>query len=161
MLMTSLLLVLHLMLLKFFLPIWSLSLHLRIGATCIFSLVLRSRKHPKAYCWVKKSMPLIFSTMLGCYSAKMWLLHFPQVWNCRHMGALLGSTDSTKYRTVVDALQYLTLTRHDLSFAINKVCQHLHSLTDGHWTAIKRILRYLKHTLWHWSSHQKIKIHSC
>jgi hypothetical protein len=63
------------------------------------------------------------------------------------MGALLGSTDSTKYRTVVDALQYLTLTRHDLSFAINKVCQHLHSLTDGHWTAIKRILRYLKHTL--------------
>jgi hypothetical protein len=63
------------------------------------------------------------------------------------MGALLGSTDSTKYRTVVDTLQYLTLTRHDLSFAINKVCQHLHSLTDGHWTAIKRILRYLKHTL--------------
>jgi hypothetical protein len=63
------------------------------------------------------------------------------------MGALLGPTDSTKYRTVVDTLQYLTLTRHDLSFAINKVCQHLHSLTDGHWTAIKRILRYLKHTL--------------
>jgi hypothetical protein len=62
-------------------------------------------------------------------------------------GALLGLADSTKYHSVVGALQYLTLTRHDLPFAINKVCQHLHSPIDDHWTIVKHILRYLKHTL--------------
>jgi hypothetical protein len=36
-----------------------------------FSLVLRSRKHLKANCSVKKSMHLIFSAVLGCYIAKM------------------------------------------------------------------------------------------
>ena len=62
-------------------------------------------------------------------------------------GEPLGSEDSTKYRSVVGALQYLTLTRPDLSFPVNKVCQFLHSPTTQHWTAVKRILRYVKHTL--------------
>jgi hypothetical protein len=64
-----------------------------------------------------------------------------------HGETSLGHADSTNYRSVVGALQYLTLTRPDLSFAINKVCQYLHSSTDDHWTTVKRILRYLKHTL--------------
>jgi histone deacetylase 1/2 len=36
-------------------------------------------------------------------------------------GARLGVKDSTRYRSIVGALQYLTLTRPDLSFAVNKV----------------------------------------
>ncbi|KAK1609827.1 hypothetical protein QYE76_033500 [Lolium multiflorum] len=62
-------------------------------------------------------------------------------------GELLGPEDSTKYRSVVGALQYLTLTRPDLSYAVNKVCQYLHAPTTMHWTAAKRILRYVKHTM--------------
>ncbi|KAM3373172.1 hypothetical protein ACQJBY_019886 [Aegilops geniculata] len=59
-------------------------------------------------------------------------------------GEPLGSEDATNYRSVVDALQYLTLTRPDISYAVNKVCQYLHAPSTTHWTAVKRILRYLK-----------------
>jgi hypothetical protein len=48
---------------------------------------------------------------------------------------------------VVGALQYLSHTRPDLSFAINKVCQFLHCPASVHWTAVKHILRYVKFTL--------------
>jgi histone deacetylase 1/2 len=62
-------------------------------------------------------------------------------------GVQLGPEDSTKYRSVVGALQYLTLTRPDISYAVNKVCQYLHAPTTIHWTAAKRILRYVRHTI--------------
>jgi histone deacetylase 1/2 len=62
-------------------------------------------------------------------------------------GDALGLEDSTRYRSVVRALQYLTLTRPDISFSVNKVCQYLHAPTTVHWTAVKRILRYIKDTL--------------
>ncbi|KAM1550335.1 hypothetical protein ACFX10_042608 [Malus domestica] len=51
-----------------------------------------------------------------------------------------------QYRSVVGALQYLTVTRPDLSYAVNQVCQFMHAPTTHHWMAVKRILRYLKAT---------------
>ncbi|GKE44872.1 uncharacterized mitochondrial protein-like protein, partial [Tanacetum coccineum] len=45
------------------------------------------------------------------------------------------------------ALQYLTITRPDLSYAVNQVSQFLHSPTQDHFQAVKRILRYVKGTI--------------
>jgi hypothetical protein len=64
-----------------------------------------------------------------------------------HEGIPLGQDDVTQYRRIVRALQYLTLTLPDISFAVNKVCQYLHAPTTLHWATVKRILRYLKGTI--------------
>jgi len=57
--------------------------------------------------------------------------------------------DPTLYRNTVGSLQYLSFTRPDLGFAVNRVCQFMHRPLQPHWQAVKRILRYLKHTLSH------------
>ncbi|KAL9996454.1 putative 1,4-alpha-glucan branching enzyme [Helianthus debilis subsp. tardiflorus] len=54
--------------------------------------------------------------------------------------------DPVKYRQMVGALQYVTLSRPDITYAVNKVCQFMHSPTGNHWSAVKRILRYLHGT---------------
>ena len=58
-------------------------------------------------------------------------------------------SNPTDYRSLVGALQYLTWTRPDISFAVNQVCQFMHTPTDLHMQAAKRILRFLKGTLDH------------
>ncbi|BBG93413.1 transposable element gene [Prunus dulcis] len=52
--------------------------------------------------------------------------------------------DVTKYCSVVGALQYLTITRSGISFAVNQVRQFMHQPSTIHWIVIKRILCYLK-----------------
>ena len=62
-------------------------------------------------------------------------------------GDTLDDATSTSYRSIVGGLQYLTLTRPDIAFAVNKVCQFLHSPTSDHFTAVKRIQRYISGTI--------------
>ncbi|KAE8657866.1 60S ribosomal protein L35-2 [Hibiscus syriacus] len=47
------------------------------------------------------------------------------------------------YSSIVVGLQYVTLTRPDIAFVVNKVSQHMNNLSEVHWWAVKRILRYL------------------
>lgn len=55
-------------------------------------------------------------------------------------------SDATPYHQLVGSLQYLTITRPDIIFAVNKVAQYMHAPTRDHLIAVKRILRYLIHT---------------
>jgi histone deacetylase 1/2 len=62
-------------------------------------------------------------------------------------GDLLDDANATRYRSIVGALQYVTLTRPDISFTVKKVYQFFHAPTTLHWTTVKIILWYLRHTL--------------
>ena len=52
--------------------------------------------------------------------------------------------DPSVYKSVVGAILYCTLTRHMLPFVVNQLCQYMLSPTTSHWTAAKRVFRYLK-----------------
>ncbi|KAL6324620.1 hypothetical protein AAG906_013433 [Vitis piasezkii] len=56
-------------------------------------------------------------------------------------------SDPTPYHAAVGSLQYLSLTRPDISFAVNRMAQFMHQPTSEHWVLVKRILRYLCGTL--------------
>lgn len=58
----------------------------------------------------------------------------------KHQGS--GSIDGQLYRSIVGALQYVTITRPDIAFSVNKVRQYMQTPLDTHWKAVKRILRY-------------------
>lgn len=62
--------------------------------------------------------------------------------------------DPFLYRSAVGALQYATITRPNISFAVNNVRQFMAQPLDTHWVAVKRILRYLKGTI-SWGIHLK------
>jgi hypothetical protein len=55
--------------------------------------------------------------------------------------------DPTLYRSLAGALQYLTFTRPDISYAVQQICLHMHAPKTEHMNALKRILRYLQGTM--------------
>lgn len=55
--------------------------------------------------------------------------------------------DPTYFRSLAGKLQYLTLTRSDIQFAVNLVCQKMHKPTLSDFHLLKIILRYLKGTV--------------
>jgi hypothetical protein len=57
-------------------------------------------------------------------------------------GALVA--DPSEYRSLAGALQYLTLTRPDLAYAVQQVCLFMHDPREPHLALIKRILWYIK-----------------
>jgi hypothetical protein len=83
--------------------------------------------------------------MLSCKAVAMPLSSTTKL--SAQTGDLLAPNDATKYRNLVGALQYLTLTRADISYLVNKVCQYLHAPTTDHLMTVKHILRFLQQTL--------------
>ena len=60
-----------------------------------------------------------------------------------------ATTDAKQFRSIIRALQYVTLTRPDLSFPINNLSQFMHQPIETHLQQLKRTLRYLKQTINH------------
>ncbi|GJV30479.1 ribonuclease H-like domain-containing protein [Tanacetum coccineum] len=58
-------------------------------------------------------------------------------------------SDSTLYRSLAGALQYLTFTRPDISYAVQQVCLYMHDPREPQLATLKRILRYVRGTLDH------------
>nr|XP_020178201.1 uncharacterized mitochondrial protein AtMg00810-like [Aegilops tauschii subsp. strangulata] len=55
--------------------------------------------------------------------------------------------DAAFYRSIIGALQYVTLTRPEIQYAMQQVCLHMHAPQDVHWAAVKRILHYICGTM--------------
>nr|GEX62734.1 ribonuclease H-like domain-containing protein [Tanacetum cinerariifolium] len=58
-------------------------------------------------------------------------------------------SDPTLYRSLAGSRQYLTFTRLDISYAVQQVCLYMHDSREPHFSALKRILRYVRGTLDH------------
>lgn len=57
--------------------------------------------------------------------------------------------DPTLYRSLAGALQYLTFTRPDITYDVQQIYLYMHDPHEPHFTALKRILRYLRGTTTH------------
>lgn len=64
--------------------------------------------------------------------------------NSTNMDPLL---DPFMYRYIVGTLQYVTLTRHDIDFSVNKACQYMGSTLKSHRAVVKCIMRNRSGTL--------------
>nr|GEZ67585.1 ribonuclease H-like domain-containing protein [Tanacetum cinerariifolium] len=58
-------------------------------------------------------------------------------------------SDSTLYQNLAGSLQYLTFTRAEISYGVQQVCLYMHEPREPHFSALKRILRYVQATLHH------------
>ncbi|PKU81068.1 putative mitochondrial protein [Dendrobium catenatum] len=63
------------------------------------------------------------------------------------------------FRQLTGSLQYLSSTRPDIAFAVNKLCQHMHRPLLLHFQLLKRVLRYLQGTIDYGLFLQKTELH--
>lgn len=56
-------------------------------------------------------------------------------------------SEPSYFRSLAGKLQYLTISRPDLQFSVNYICQRMHSPTKADFQLLKRILCYVKGTL--------------
>ncbi|KAE8691720.1 Detected protein of unknown function [Hibiscus syriacus] len=69
----------------------------------------------------------------------------PNIKMCAHEGKDLE--DATMYRQLVGSMIYLTLTQHDISYAVGVMSRYMQNPKKPHLEAVRRILRYVKNTI--------------
>ena len=63
-------------------------------------------------------------------------LRLDQLYEDKHL-----FSDPTYFRSLAGKLQYLTITRPDIQFAVNFICQRMHSPTEADFHLLKRVQR--------------------
>lgn len=92
-------------------------------------------------CQRKYALSILEDTdMLGCKPSNVPM--DPNV----HLSVKHGTplVNLTPYRELIGRLLYLTITRPDITFVVNKLSQYLSCATDIHLQAAHKLLRYLK-----------------
>jgi hypothetical protein len=68
--------------------------------------------------------------------------------------------DQLRYSQIIGCLMYLAnATRPDISYAVSKLSRIVKNPGDTHWSALERVMRYLKGTMSygiHYSGHPKV-----
>ncbi|KAL6344223.1 hypothetical protein AAG906_035448 [Vitis piasezkii] len=93
--------------------------------------------------------PSTIRIVLDLAFSQNWCIRQLDVHNAFLHGDLAEDVFMEQPPRFVDPLyptHYCTMTRPNIAFAVNKVCQFMHHPSDVHWQAVKRILRYLKGT---------------
>jgi len=82
-------------------------------------------------------------SLVGLSDANLVLTPMDVNWKLHHdNGDLLPNP--FMYRQLVGSLNYLTITRLDISFVVQQVSQFIHAPCQTHLAAVCRLLRYLK-----------------
>jgi histone deacetylase 1/2 len=58
-----------------------------------------------------------------------------------------AKVDATRYRSIVGGLRWLTHTWPEIAFTVGYVSRFMEDPQEDHWTAVKRLLRYIKGSL--------------
>ncbi|KAL9858133.1 putative RNA-directed DNA polymerase [Arabidopsis thaliana] len=95
-------------------------------------------------CQRKYALELLTSSgMLGCKPSSVPMI--PNQKLLKTDGELLE--DKELYRCLVGRLMYLTITRPDITFDVNKLCQFSSAPHTSHLTAVYKVLQYIKGTV--------------
>lgn len=92
-------------------------------------------------CQRKYALELLASTgMLACKPSSV-----PMVPNLKLSKTdVVILEDKERYRRIVGRLMYLTITRPDITFAVNKLCQYSSKPRSSHLNAVYKVLQYIK-----------------
>ncbi|XP_019094528.1 PREDICTED: uncharacterized protein LOC109129936 [Camelina sativa] len=94
-------------------------------------------------CQRKYALDILASTgLLACKPCSVPMN--PSVHFTKDMGTPLDSARATSYRELIGGLLYLTITRPDITFAVNNLSQFLSCPADVHLQAAYQICHYLK-----------------
>lgn len=95
-------------------------------------------------CQRKYALDLLSSTgMSGCKPSSVPMI--PNLKMSKSEGVILD--DASMYRRIVGRLMYLTITRPDITFAVNKLCQYMAAPRTSHLKAVYKVLQYIKGTV--------------
>ena len=63
------------------------------------------------------------------------------------MASTMAKVDATLYQSIIDDLRYLVHMRPGIVFAVGYINRFMEDPREDHWTAVKRLLRYVKGTV--------------